>query len=157
MSSYVVNKEVIDSIVNYVSRHRNDFSRSCFNGFAVEREELRTKEKCNYFGKQLWHMNFVATHQRYPDLEPDELPGPIPFPCMFDYELTMFGVSAFRAYDCISTLVYQCSEGTVPSTDAYQSLLDLQSALCREALESCSDWKEYNEAKFRRSVYGEGV
>jgi len=152
MSSYLVDKKTIDNIVNYVGRHRHLFGDDCFRGFSIDREDLESKEKCSELGRELWYLNFVATHQRYPDLEPDELPGPIPFPNVIQYELEEFGVSVFEAFDSITTLVYQCTEGTVPTMEAYETLETLACALCREALETCSDWREFKKRKLMGGI-----
>ena len=95
-----------------------------FGGMAV-----RSTADLNRLGKAIFAMNCSAVFQRYE--EPVEAPK-------FRYR-PLGTISNLAAYRALSCLIYQCSEGDVPTRQLYRDLDALQDRLAHSIASRAAD------------------
>ena len=89
-------------------------------------------EACDEMGKQLYRLNAEAVLQRYG--RPDDVP---------DYKYAVVFPALIQQFKSLRCLIYQCSEGTVPQTVLYQSLLRREMDLASQIV---GNLEEYDRA-----------
>ena len=120
MSAYVVNRETIDRIVAQLDWDQRLIGASADNLLTGEPSEI---------GQRLWAMNVDAVNQRYNEQ------GAVP-----KYKYTQGPVSAMQACVSMRCLLYQCTEGNVPSTPLYQALTQRAGDLAFDLLRTHPDY-----------------
>jgi hypothetical protein len=87
---------------------------------------------CDEMGQQLYRLNAEAVLQRYG--RPEDVP---------EYRYAVVFPPLIQQLKSLSCLIYQCSEGNVPQTALYQSLVRRKIDLTREIV--CNS-EEYDRA-----------
>lgn len=112
MSAYIIDPETMDQILSYLQSRQAEYN--CLR--------VTSHEDAQELGDQLYEMNVSAVQQRYPDDLPHELPGPSDWtPAQYRFRAGI--PDALDAFDAMSSLQYQCSEGDVPERELF-GLLD---------------------------------
>lgn len=125
MSSYLVEKETINKILNYKGEYNENIIFEVFN------EHNKTK-----LGKKLLKMNIEALKQRYPQDTDKTRPGTKGDESakarVKEYKFQEQRVTSEQAYMSASCLSYQCSEGKVPNKRLYKQLEKLINRIANE-------------------------
>ena len=124
MSSYIVENETINRIVNFISHCADGYT---FEGGRIITADIKwTIEKHNIeagndeqrqaLGRQLQAMNWAAFCQRYED-GAEWVADERPYEYTYDFPPTL--IQAVKAMQCLR---YQCTEGNVPDMPLYKAL-----------------------------------
>ncbi len=147
MSAYIVDDETINRIVAGLSwaSEFGEWDRPL---------PKPTSKKLNLvyagpdaFGNILRNMNAEAVSSRYPNDNPDELPGPVDSngknsPYQYHQVEPPSPVQMVKSLQCY---LYQCAEGNVPENNLYKALDAYVSELCIHIVTNSA---EYSTAKW---------
>jgi hypothetical protein len=148
MSAYVVNNKTIERILDFIRHDQShgvgSVSRSPIARYSFTDWDLTSTEGLEILGRELLTMNRAAVMARYPNDDPDNLPGPID-PQPFNYSNGRITPSIFQAHKAIAHLRYQCSEGDIPDWPLFKQLDDYGKSLAEFWMAS---QPEYEQAKW---------
>lgn len=132
MSAYIV----ADTTINTILSHTNaDDFRGLLDAAAATFTLDEGERGDADLGEAMRLLNTAAVLQRYPDcsLERGDLPGPVGADGRLPaYAYAPLLVSAVPAYKALRCLLYQCAEGTIPTTPLYQALDALSNRWAQE-------------------------
>jgi hypothetical protein len=121
MSAYIVDDVTINRIVsglNYAAHYGG------WNSPLPKPSEELAFDDAAIMGHVLRKMNEESVYQRYPDDNPDELPGPVDEngknpPYKYDPIVPPSPIQLFKSLQCY---LYQCDEGDTDKCKLYQAL-----------------------------------
>lgn len=134
MSAFVVEDKTINKIVAWLANNRD--IESWLEHWHPE-INLNGRESRTAFGQALFDMNVEAVNQKYGENQAQEFR-----PLDYDYlmELPQPDIHTYKTLNC---LLYQCSEGNVPETKLYKSMVSIKHYLADRIV---SHLKAYDEA-----------
>lgn len=127
MSAFVVSKDTVDVIVSFCFVPHPGYSAR-----VALRERLGGGSRATpeSLGAALWSLNHDAVNARYREQGAPE---------RYVYERRHAPLAA--VYKAVSCLIYQCSEGDMPQTDAYAALVRLKAAVADEIIGSMPEYE----------------
>lgn len=125
MSSYVVEDNTINAIVNYLWRDRDNEH--------IKRQLGMTDEAS--LGEEMYRLNLAAVEDRYGDYAAGEM-------CNLDYKYrrTPLHISRIQAIKSLSCWLYQCSEGQVPEHPLFKLMEKYKGELAMDIVRAMPEW-----------------
>lgn len=127
MSAFVVNDEVINKIVAFLSDQTGDNSVN-MRGIPIV---LSTEKRKAQLGKELFDMNVESVRQRY-----DEKPECRDY--SYQRELPPNPIAAHKHISC---LLYQSCEGDVPKTSLYHMMDMISDRIAQHIVHGLPEWE----------------
>src|SRR5437879_6122546 len=132
MSAYIVEHKTINTIVSWLADElrRNPFLREKANKFKVDVESAGWEKQ---LAQAMYALNVSAVNQRYNEKNT---------PHGFVYQPVFYRsrIAAFKSLQCWK---YQCTEGTIPETNLYQYVEELEKQI---AINMVIALPQYDEA-----------
>ena len=140
MSSFLVQNKTINNIISYL--YLGDNARGDLTHIKRELNKLgfsyNTEKEQEALGKALYNLNIEALKQRYGNHINAETEGE-----PYKYEFNAY-TSIFQALKNAECLVYQCSEGNIPTTKLYKWLKDFINKLRAIIVDGINAYKLVN-------------
>ena len=126
MSAHMISKSLMDLVVDGV---QSQSKQSGYNPLDLPIDDR------DALGRRLYKMNGEAIEARYPDVagQPEHYPGAELGWQFYRYNRRSV-VKAIHAYAALSSYLYQCSEGTVPSSELYGFIEWIKASLADEII-----------------------
>jgi hypothetical protein len=121
MSAFIVEKEIIDSIVTYV------FGMNMDTDFFKRNTDTQNE---NELGQFLWDVNYKAVNQRYNE---DDSPE--------KYTFQLNPKNPCQVYKFLECLLYQCSEGDVYESKEFRLIEQIQHSVAKRIIELTPQYK----------------
>jgi hypothetical protein len=126
MSAFIISDETMNRAVNAIRESGNW-------PISITRGDFDTPDGLTVLGVQLFGLNDDAVSQRYQD---ERDPEPMP------YRYRPSRCSAAAHLKALQCLIYQCSEGDVPSRPIYKALRNAEHALMNKIIRSLPDYQK---------------
>lgn len=146
MSAYVVQDEVINSIVSYMFDSRRAWEqRIIWDALQKQGRIGDTPEE--QLGNAMFELNCNAVDQRYGDNQAQEFR-----PLDYKFQNRYLG-SGYAVYDNLGTWIYQCAEGDVPeSSELFKAMEQIYNHMAHDFFRGLREQKEEADKRVRHEL-----
>ena len=139
MSAFVVDPKTINGIVGYL-RATNDGDPWPQVLLQKIEFDIASTEQVADLGQAMYNANVNAVGQRYPNDTLTSCPGTHENGELAVYRYKLMTPNRFQALKSLACWLYQCSEGNVPESKLFQTLLAVRHHWAQQIIDSLPEY-----------------